>query len=697
MNMDITKIQQQAAEYLAQGEYSQAIAFYEQCIDTHPTLMLNYWHLGLAWLLSGEESTAQAIWFSAIAEGNPEEIDLWMAELLALLTLAANCHLRDHHFSLAEKIYWQIIELDSSQAEAYYNLGCVIAQQGNLDAAIDCWQKAINLDPSLTEAYQNQGAIFQKLGQFSEAINCCLKALEIQLDCQTAYNLGLCFSQQGRWDEAIVAFNQAIQIQPDYSPAYSDLGNAYWQQGKWQSAIAYFTQTFQINPNFSEAYCHWVKTLVKQGKSTDSINANASLLKAIQRQLDPNEIYLYLQQTILTRRKSNTKDIDKTQILVIDPPQGFYELTWNWFATVNVDKSNYTNIYPQNTLTLSPPKTPDKSIHFSFRFGNKVDLPASFVVTVVNGRYWLNQEQSSSAVITSENQLLGDISPEFPILSPGHPDNHPSKHSIFSSGKLPPIQTIDGTVAIVAGLQNRVYFHWMLDILPRLELLNRSGIDIDQIDGFLVDSHLPFQKETLDILGISQSKIIETDKYSHIQATKLIVPSFPGTVSWMPKWAVDFVRSRFLHPRVIATSEKIERLYISRQQATNRRIINEEQIINLLTQFGFQSITLESMSVAEQAALLANAKVVVSAHGSGLTNIVFCQPGTKIVEILSPHYVYHCYWLISNLVNLDYYYLLGEVPEGFYLHQLLYPNPRIEDIFVNLDRLLKMLEFAQLI
>ncbi|WP_017292369.1 hypothetical protein [Geminocystis herdmanii] len=48
-----------------------------------------------------------------------------------------------------------------------------------------------------------------------------------------------------------------------------------------------------------------------------------------------------------------------------------------------------------------------------------------------NGRFYLREDEASSAVITYENWLIGDISPESPALSPNHPDSHPSKHSIL--------------------------------------------------------------------------------------------------------------------------------------------------------------------------------------------------------------------------------------------------------------------------
>ena len=47
-------------------------------------------------------------------------------------------------------------------------------------------------------------------------------------------------------------------------------------------------------------------------------------------------------------------------------------------------------------------------------------------------------------------------------------------------------------------------------------------------------------------------------------------------------------------------------------------------------------------------------------HGAGLTNLVWCSPQTKVLEIFSPRYVNLCYWAIASVTDADYYYLLGE-------------------------------------
>ncbi|MBV8887397.1 MAG: DUF563 domain-containing protein [Chroococcidiopsidaceae cyanobacterium CP_BM_RX_35] len=713
--------QKQAFEYLEQGEYDNAIVLYQQYIEANPDLPSNYWHFGLALLLAGEELAAQTVWLSALAQ----EIDLDFSELLRVLEAAATRHFQSGNMQLAERIYWQILELNPEQAEAHYNLGSTIAHRGDYDAAVACWQRAVELQPDFADAYQNQGYVLQKQNKFAEAIPCYLKVLEIQPGwVETHYNLGICFHEQGRLDEAIACFQQAVQLQPGNAQAYGDWGNALLEQGKPDEAIACFQQAIQRNPVFVQAYCQLSDALLQQGKSHDVITSNADFLKVLQLQPDSVDVYLYLGKALAKEKKFELAiacyrkalqiqpDLDKiyfnlgkTQVqqgdlteVPVAPPSEFYESAWDWVVTHNLDTSNYISIYPKNQIQLKTPKTIDKTVDFAFRFGAYVELPATFVAVIPEGRFWLNQHQDQTAIITADNKLLADVSPDFPVLSPGHPDKHPSRHAIFSLEKLPPVQHVDGTVAVLSGLLNNVYFHWMFDVLPRIELLRCSRIDLASIDQFIVNnSSFPFHKETLDTLGIPESKRLESHNHTHIKATKLVVPSFPGTIAWIPKWACDFLRTEFLNKRVNEKAEKIERIYISRRKATNRRIVNEDEVTNFLSKFGFEAISLESMSVAEQAFLIANAKVVLAPHGSGLTNIVFCEPGTKVIEIFSPNYVYPCYWLVSNIVNLKYYYLVGEKFAGFYLHKLLYPNPGNEDIFISTNLLLEVMKLAEVV
>ncbi|MGF1496833.1 MAG: tetratricopeptide repeat protein, partial [Elainellaceae cyanobacterium] len=80
----------QAACCLEQGQYAEAIALYEQSLETDPTCALSYWNLGLALLLTGDEMSAQLCWASGLSQaaaGTPEFDD---AQLLLFLHQAAD-------------------------------------------------------------------------------------------------------------------------------------------------------------------------------------------------------------------------------------------------------------------------------------------------------------------------------------------------------------------------------------------------------------------------------------------------------------------------------------------------------------------------------------------------------------------------------------------------------------------------------
>lgn len=81
---------QQAYQCLLLEEYSQAASLYKQAIEAEPDVKSNYWYLGLLLLLQGQEVEAQTTWFLGMAEGEPEQFDMWTAELIKVLQTEAN-------------------------------------------------------------------------------------------------------------------------------------------------------------------------------------------------------------------------------------------------------------------------------------------------------------------------------------------------------------------------------------------------------------------------------------------------------------------------------------------------------------------------------------------------------------------------------------------------------------------------------
>ncbi|MBD2483561.1 glycosyltransferase 61 family protein [Planktothrix sp. FACHB-1365] len=878
----ITSLQAQGNRSLEKQQFLEAISIYEQCILEFPDVISNYWYLGLSWLLHGDSFQAQTIGFSAFTQFNLDLEAPEITEFVNFLKGHAENYLSSQYPQFAQQIYEAILDWCETDIEIYDNLGQALALQGDLETAIEVWQKGIELQPNHCSAYLNQAILYQKLEQFEQAIQCYQEVIQRSPDYLSYYQLGLCLTQMKHWESAIDAFQNSIQLQPNYAPAYSDLGINLIIKGLLESGIYALNQGIQKQPQFYQAL---IQKIHNQTLFTPNINSRAiQFLKLLSFPLKiPIDLYIYLGQILsnfdqnsalmvlrkaqeidphnfeiylsfgdifyehkqdylealqcylaanlsgslsgintigklgsrlsLEDRKAryhlkvgqcwlklehfskaiihfkkaihyhpnlaegyyglaqaffNTGEIQEaiyylkqslkensesalylgylgfllvynhqteqgllyfkkalekessmavlvdsllnhlfqtgklnpnlnlSEVQAVNPPTQFDELTKDWLKLNSLNQLNYQQIYSETVVALKPPKSLDHSIHFSFRFGQKIQLPSAFVVQLSQGRFWLSSDQTQSAILTSEQHFLGDLSPEFPLLSPGHPEKHPRYHSILSVQKLPPIHQIQGTVAVLAGLSNSVYFHWMLDVLPRIELLIKSNINWDNIDYFIVDNRCHFQQETLELLGIPENQQINIHNLHHVQATELIVPSFPGCVAWMPKWTCDFLKQQFLIPDLISNSPNFKRIYISRNSAKSRRVLNEDELLTILKPFGVESVQLESMSVVEQAALFSQAELIIAPHGSGLTNLVFCQPGTKVIELFSPNYVYHCYWWISNLVELDYYYYIGETLPGYYLHRFTYPRNFSEDIWIDIQPFLTLLKTVEI-
>ncbi|MDB5146068.1 MAG: capsular polysaccharide biosynthesis protein, partial [Mucilaginibacter sp.] len=231
-------------------------------------------------------------------------------------------------------------------------------------------------------------------------------------------------------------------------------------------------------------------------------------------------------------------------------------------------------------------------------------------------------------------------------------------HSIFNQFKLIEPTYTEGKIAVLAASGSFVYYHWMFDILPRVSFLKQSGI-FDKIDKFIINcTPNQYQAETLERAGIHQSKIIQSnDHWSfHFKAEELIVPSLVSPLDCPSLEACLYLRQ--LYANEIEQQGEPVNIYI--QRLSGRKIINEAEILSFLKTLNFQILNPEKLSVAEQASIFSSANMVIGAHGAGSTNIVFCRPGTVVIDLFSSEWVNPCYWIIAEHLNLKYGYLEGE-------------------------------------
>lgn len=340
-------------------------------------------------------------------------------------------------------------------------------------------------------------------------------------------------------------------------------------------------------------------------------------------------------------------------------PDGIYESLWSWIETSR--SKNLPDHELQNVLYLEDKIILKKAIgletqnHPNF-CTTSVSIPKAFVGVLPEGRYWVS-EDNTIAIIASDNKLIWDVSMQYHLPHASHP--------VFQKADLPQAAYTAETVAVLTYVFNTNYHHWLVAVLARIHLLNKSGVQIDKYVINDKDSSA-FQSETLALLGIPEHKIIRSKRGMHLKAKRLVVPSLEmySLLPFIPnspaKWAVQYLRSELISRVPSDRTKGSERIYISRGDAKHRFVTNEDLVTGMLKTSGFKIVKPGHMSVADQIQMFASADFIVAPHGAGLANLMFCRSGTRILELYSPNYVNPLFWYMSNLVGLNYYYLIGQ-------------------------------------
>jgi capsular polysaccharide biosynthesis protein len=233
-----------------------------------------------------------------------------------------------------------------------------------------------------------------------------------------------------------------------------------------------------------------------------------------------------------------------------------------------------------------------------------------------------------------------------------------SEHQVFWHPFPGPPLDVSGVLGVLAGRGDLNYYHFLLDIFPRLAVLEAPGVPAPE--RWYVPLGQRFQSEILELAGfLPGEQIIDADAHPHVRAEQLLVPGLPDAAKRIPPWSVDFIRERLRPPDAELVPGR--RIYVTRgHEPHNRIVVNEAEVVELLASRGFEVVDPGGHPVAEQIRMFAEAECIVSPHGAALTNLLFASPGASVVEILAPNYVDVSYWKLADCIpGLSYRYLLG--------------------------------------
>lgn len=209
------------------------------------------------------------------------------------------------------------------------------------------------------------------------------------------------------------------------------------------------------------------------------------------------------------------------------------------------------------------------------------------------------------------------------------------------------------------------YYHWICESIFRLRMVRRQLDNLTlvlpeyyQNADFIMESLEPFKIKHIFYISNGKSLMV---KNLCLPQIKPVCDSYNARHL---KQVGDFYRNYVWIEKKIKV-DQIDKLYISRELASRRKVINEDEVLAVVRKYGFIIFYPENHTFLEQVAIFSHVKYLVGTHGSGLTNLLFMRKGASLLELHKnkTNELDHpspLFWYMAGALGINYYHQLCE-------------------------------------
>jgi capsular polysaccharide biosynthesis protein len=190
-----------------------------------------------------------------------------------------------------------------------------------------------------------------------------------------------------------------------------------------------------------------------------------------------------------------------------------------------------------------------------------------------------------------------------------------------------------------------------------------------------------YEKEYLQMLDVDAENVIDTTKFK-VDPLRLITGN---SAHWYPNAADIASLKENISKKFKPEQTAPKRVYISRKG--RRCVTNEAELVEMLKILGFTIIEDKPRSVTEQIEIYYNASFILGPHGASFSNIIWCRPGTHLMELFSGNYVPDFFLYLANITGMKYSAYYEDAPQ-----KINHIDALVEDIHVSVPQLKACLE-----
>jgi capsular polysaccharide biosynthesis protein len=221
------------------------------------------------------------------------------------------------------------------------------------------------------------------------------------------------------------------------------------------------------------------------------------------------------------------------------------------------------------------------------------------------------------------------------------------------------------------------YYHLLYEIIAKVEQINNLVVD-DSIP-ILVDKicmDVPQYQELFSYFFPNNVRFILLEKGKSYLVKKLYYFSCPNIIP--PNYnndnlispedvlfdlsTIDYLREKLFPHKSEMSFPK--RIFISRKKASNRRLFNEKEVFEVLSNYGFEVVYPEDYSIADQITLFNNADYIAGGSGAAFANLLFCNKDCKALIFMRNKIHFSGFSTIAKHIGVDLVYITQEVEQN---------------------------------